>query len=77
MLEGLLPALIIIVCTDGHQCNPNRDAYRTILPQPSFDICLETLRAMPRQPEMVIERGEPQFMTTASCGLVSPQDITG
>lgn len=74
MLADLVPALILVVCTDGYNCDLNRNTHRQVLAQPSFDLCIETLKAMPRQPQVL--QDEQPFATTATCAMVDPKQIT-
>ncbi len=75
MLENLIPALLLVVCTDGFQCNLDRARFRTYLQQPSFEACLETLKAMPIQPNTTGNQ-QGNFITVATCAMVSPEAIT-
>jgi hypothetical protein len=75
MFENLIPALLLVVCTDGYQCDLNRDDFRAYLQQPSFEACLETLKAMPIQPNTTGNQ-QGDFMTVATCAMVSPETIT-
>ena len=74
MFAYLIPALVLVVCTEGYQCDLQREDYRHVYAQPSFELCLENLKAMPAR-SMVFE-GKQQFDTAAACAMVSPEEVT-
>jgi len=74
MLADLIPALVLVVCTDGYQCNLQQKSNRHVYAQPSFELCLENLNAMPARP--AVFHTEQQFDTAATCAMVSPKEIT-
>jgi hypothetical protein len=64
-MSELIPALIIIVCSNGHFCHSRNAA--VYIAQPDFPSCIEALKAMPAQPRVLHD--EQEFAFTATCGL--------
>lgn len=66
----MIPALIVIICTDGYNCEyVERQAY----PMPNWQVCLEAAKniSISDQPYIVNgERYKQEFHVAAFCGSI-------
>lgn len=73
MLTELVPALLLVICTDGYQCIATENRNNRLLAQPSFELCLENIKAMPTVPSPYSE--SENFTVIPTCVMVSPDKI--
>lgn len=71
MLNTLVPALLMLVCTDGHHCDPDRDV-RT-MQMPDWETCFEAAKTA--NTSFPQDAQNQEFSVTIVCGTIEASSV--